>query len=434
MSQNLETLRYRAALLAADAELRRLHEEFVVDQRLVSETEFWEARRRQEIEASQTEPLQERGAPSELFGDVRYDADTEPISFKLTPTIIGNIFREYPAVQKAYNAQVPEHIPEKTFWERFFTSFYFTRQKLMSSDALSALSEDTFSQYSNEKDDLPSSRRLRTILPVIPTIIRDAPSGLGTAHDFTMQPSQLQPALPLIRLINRHADLVCSASPGASRDPQPELLSAPCPPDPFLSPPSAPEALTLSLSVQDKEHFFAAHARKEHNHSLGQDILQEDMRLRFSAAWRLQLDRRHQPYRPSQLLPAQFNGSLVEALKFVNSESNWSGLQRDVKSFQPGHLQALQMHHARVAELLRHFWSAWACYPFRSPAAVSKAYRLRDSIAALKAEIEGVQRSLPEIGPLFKQMIESLGHALAQIPVNGSSTKSSSTQFTVTNN
>lgn len=49
------------------------------------------------------------------------------VHYQLTPEGVQQIFAEKPHVQRAFVANVPAVMSEKTFWQRFFTN-EFTRQ------------------------------------------------------------------------------------------------------------------------------------------------------------------------------------------------------------------------------------------------------------------------------------------------------------------
>ena len=105
-----EDLKLRAALLAKNKELSRLHKELVLPG-LITEEEFWESRRHLLL-SQQLQNKQKKGLPSSLLADIRPTTDTSSsdIKYTLTPAIIHSIFLQYPQVHRIYQENVPDKV------------------------------------------------------------------------------------------------------------------------------------------------------------------------------------------------------------------------------------------------------------------------------------------------------------------------------------
>eukprot|EP01087_Luapelamoeba_hula_P024350 TRINITY_DN9235_c0_g2_i1.p1 TRINITY_DN9235_c0_g2~~TRINITY_DN9235_c0_g2_i1.p1 ORF type:complete len:816 (-),score=173.23 TRINITY_DN9235_c0_g2_i1:86-2533(-) len=132
---SVEEAKQRAALLAGNLELNSLFEK-LVGSGVVTEEEFWETRKHMLQSEAHAATQQRKGMPSELLADVRPVMETcNAVHYRLTPTIIHQIFLEYPAVKKAYDEWVPDKLTEQQFWTKYFQSQYFHRDRVKASQA-----------------------------------------------------------------------------------------------------------------------------------------------------------------------------------------------------------------------------------------------------------------------------------------------------------
>lgn len=128
-STDIQVLRQRATILAAYPEVQRLYEE-LVGGGVISEDEFWSTRGDLLADETHRTASQQQSLPSSSLADVRPIMGlSNAVKYKLTPAVIRQIFMEYPAVEKAYNASVPMHQSEVEFWTNYFKSQYFHKDQ-----------------------------------------------------------------------------------------------------------------------------------------------------------------------------------------------------------------------------------------------------------------------------------------------------------------
>ncbi|KAH9280862.1 General transcription factor IIH subunit 1 [Echinococcus granulosus] len=76
------------------------------------------------------ERTQIAGVPSCLLSDIKPEMDgTNSIKYNLTKEIIDAIFRAYPAVRQRHRDLVPDKLSEADFWNKFFQSHYYHRDR-----------------------------------------------------------------------------------------------------------------------------------------------------------------------------------------------------------------------------------------------------------------------------------------------------------------
>ena len=143
---NAAEVALRKAVLMKDANLRKLHAALVLGEGIVSDDDFWAERSRQSVleaeaardpSASAAAARQPRGAASAMLARDAFGAMTGgsqrgsaggTVRYKITPEVKAQIFRERPAVRRAYVAVVPSKMAEKDFWEKFCRAEYFARR------------------------------------------------------------------------------------------------------------------------------------------------------------------------------------------------------------------------------------------------------------------------------------------------------------------
>ncbi|KAL6046693.1 General transcription factor IIH subunit putative, variant 2 [Balamuthia mandrillaris] len=233
----LEEAKQRAALLAGNDTLRALHDELVISG-IISEEEFWSSRKQMLETEAQSVAKQQRGMSSELLADVKPALETcNAVHYRLTPTVIRQIFVEYPAVKKAYEEWVPDKLSETEFWTKYFQSQYFHKSRGGGSSSASASSsasgrpkevmdssvysaDEVFAGCAEEDDELiqEDSARLGAKVKHVEitsnlalardTLITD--DGYGNVSDSVVGPTapKASRALTLLRRYNRHGALV----------------------------------------------------------------------------------------------------------------------------------------------------------------------------------------------------------------------------------
>ncbi|KAF2077721.1 hypothetical protein CYY_000968 [Polysphondylium violaceum] len=204
-------IKQRVTLLASNKDLKHLFDS-LVGRGVISESDFWESRKVLLKNDTVKSEKQSTGMPSNILSDVRPTSeDGNQVKYRLTPTIIHQIFIQYPSVEKAYKANVPHKISEQDFWKKYVQSKYFYRDRNINAPPAQ---DDLFSKY--DTDELNSIKILkRKLLDINPLVDISSEgdddkltSGYGVLIDQTQNPEKLEKALPLLRRFNRHSALV----------------------------------------------------------------------------------------------------------------------------------------------------------------------------------------------------------------------------------
>lgn len=108
----------KQSLLEADVNLKRQYTELVVEQKIMTDDEFWQSK----INLDTNITTLKRGRLVSILSDI-----DKCKTIKMTPEIISSIFEMYPAVKRAYDDKVPTEYTEVEFWDRYFTSEYYAQ-------------------------------------------------------------------------------------------------------------------------------------------------------------------------------------------------------------------------------------------------------------------------------------------------------------------
>jgi hypothetical protein len=137
----------RQKLLQENPQWRQLHLNLVIKQKLLTEQEFWQDR--QEILNQQHFlSTQRKGLSSVILADIKPTGEGKEIKYSLNGDIIHSIFIHYPQVHKAYLDNVPDKQSEKEFWEKYFSSKYFHRNRIVQMTG----ADDIFAKYMQDDD------------------------------------------------------------------------------------------------------------------------------------------------------------------------------------------------------------------------------------------------------------------------------------------
>ena len=102
------TFHLRKKVLMSDPALASLHRD-LVQSKMISEAEFWEGREDLILAASADEG-QRKGRSSEMVDPRPETSEGGEVTVKITPTLIREIFEEYPSVLRAYGDNVPNPV------------------------------------------------------------------------------------------------------------------------------------------------------------------------------------------------------------------------------------------------------------------------------------------------------------------------------------
>ncbi|PHT89323.1 hypothetical protein T459_04436 [Capsicum annuum] len=107
----------RTKLLQENSELQKLHRQLVIGG-ILSEVEFWAARKRLLEQTENKKPKQRVALKNDMSVKPLFDGQTNKVTFNLTPEVIHQIFAEKPAVCQAYLNFVSGKMSGKEFWTK----------------------------------------------------------------------------------------------------------------------------------------------------------------------------------------------------------------------------------------------------------------------------------------------------------------------------
>eukprot|EP00250_Pteridium_aquilinum_P033064 c5163_g1_i1 orf=729-2585(-) len=209
----------RMKLLTEDIELQKLHKQLVING-VLSDADFWAARKRTLDENASTTSKQRTGLKSAMLADVRpmHDGRTNKVTFNLTPEIIHQIFAEKPAVHRAFLVYVPSKMTEVEFWTKYCKADLIHRTQNAASVAAEAEEDEHLAMFLKD-DDIVASEARKKIRKVDPTVDMTADvaddylslPGHGIFRDGskeTVMEDATQVKRTLLHDINRHASVV----------------------------------------------------------------------------------------------------------------------------------------------------------------------------------------------------------------------------------
>ncbi|KAL0587574.1 hypothetical protein ABG067_002870 [Albugo candida] len=213
-------IKQRAALLASDTNLKRQHTE-MVNQGLISEEDFWQARRH--LLAIEASKRQKTGKTSSLLTDLagKNESGGNVVKYNLNAEVIHQIFVQYPSIHLAYQDQVPDKLSETEFWSAFFKSKYFHRDR-------KAGHEDLFTKYEEKEQEMG---KLATVCgPVDPLIDLVTTAKDQTIQLFSREEHEKDGKMTIAKF-NRHSAYVLDPSHATPLAPQSESHQAPVKPE-----------------------------------------------------------------------------------------------------------------------------------------------------------------------------------------------------------
>lgn len=139
-------LEERHRMLKDNPGLLQLYKDLVITQ-IMKPEEFWEQHapvnglraagsgvpnlQVQSQSQGSSQGRQDVGVSGSFLSDIKPQADgANGIKYNLTVDVINSIFKTYPAVKKKHFENVPSKMSEQDFWNRFFQSHYFHRDRI----------------------------------------------------------------------------------------------------------------------------------------------------------------------------------------------------------------------------------------------------------------------------------------------------------------
>lgn len=223
------TFHLRKKVLMSDPALAALHRD-LVQSKMISEAEFWEGREDLILAASADEG-QRKGRSSEMVDPRPETSEGGEVTVKITPTLIREIFEEYPSVLRAYGDNVPNPLDEQQFWTRYFQSKLFNRNRTTNRAAVNTIKDDKiFDLYLGEEDDNlePQNLQVDHIYRLLDLAATEQDQHEVTNQaEYTMRAGGQRASLPLMRRFNEHSERLLNASLGNNTAKRPRMALDP---------------------------------------------------------------------------------------------------------------------------------------------------------------------------------------------------------------
>ncbi|GES94634.1 hypothetical protein RCL_jg6006.t1 [Rhizophagus clarus] len=201
----------RKNLLMRDKKLADQHRMLVVEQKCITEEEFWELRKNL-LRDQDTRTSQQKGRSSTMPNLRPVTEEGGEAKINITPQLINEIFEEYPRVKIAYENNVPSKISEEAFWKRYVHSRFNDRNRGTTNG-----NDDIFEKcWAETEDDLNQERehgRKRLKISNLRDLnaTKEDHMEIDFAPDVTMRAGQGK-ILSLLRRNNRHGERILETS------------------------------------------------------------------------------------------------------------------------------------------------------------------------------------------------------------------------------
>ncbi|KAI8138403.1 hypothetical protein BJV82DRAFT_631379 [Fennellomyces sp. T-0311] len=384
-----EEFNARKHLLSSSRELHTLHMELVVHGKSVTEEEFWASpyvkRIRQKLKKDAvSKEGRQKGKSSKMVELMPGQQEGSDVKYTLTSQIIHNIFTEFPSVKRAYDANVPDKVPEQQFWKRFLASEFFHRSRTGARSQMAPY-DDIFDRCLQEEDDenskAPELSRIDKIRRAIDlTATEEDHLESGNTPDFTMQPGRTTQALPLIRRFNRHAMRVLETPQPKNKDAkdseEDDIVKEIVIPD--LQSEDPPDRIVLD--IEDSRRYFESQSGVRSNVNISEQdaiYLLDNFKEHFQG-WQPDLTK-------AVMEPKTANKACLTLTEFIKRK-----VQHDRKisasdiKLPPMVQQKVQSYHSATNEILRHFWSSFEPYK------ADKNIRMVESLKKQKEKLNEV--------------------------------------------
>ncbi|BBN17383.1 transcription initiation factor TFIIH subunit 1 [Marchantia polymorpha subsp. ruderalis] len=449
---DLAEMERRLKLLQTDSELQKLHSQLVMGQ-VLSEAEFWSARKHMLDEDPTRGPKQKTGLKTAMLADVRplTDGRTNKVTFNLTPEIIHQIFTEKPAVHRAFLLNVPTKMSDVDFWTKYCRAEYLYRTKNQAAAAAEAADDEDLAVFTAE-DDIIQSEARRKIRKVDPSLDMAADVGDDYTHlpghgiyrDGTKEDVEYNTGAKVRSImndINRHAAVVLEGRPldglsGAedtatvahalalaqqaqavsekaedAEQKRLERLRSMTVNEDLMGPQEAPH---VPLCIQDPRKYFDSQAAgvagdagpaapTSSDPAEALDFFHEQM-----AAWK-----KNGLQDSSFMAPAVALKVMTDLTREISGTKFTLGrtAEKNVLDSLPKPVKDdLLQQSAVVHELLRHFW---VCYPLTSKILLEKANRLKEAMSQIYTRLQNTKESASaELRHQISQLVQPMFQAL----------------------
>ncbi|KAJ7277598.1 hypothetical protein O6H91_Y388700 [Diphasiastrum complanatum] len=435
------------------SELQKLHQRLVIGG-VLSEAEFWTARKHVLEDEAVRLPKQRTGLKSAMLADVRplTDGRTNKVTFNLTPEIIHQIFAEKPAVHRAFLMHVPSKMSEKDFWTKYCRAEYLYRTKNAAAVAAEAADDEDLAVFVKD-DDIIANESRRKIKKVDPTLDMAA----DLADDYTSIPghgilrdgsrtsidgSELQSRKTIMHDLNRHAAVVLDGRPldAELRDTATvaHALAKTLQAEPLgdtegvevekrrmervrqmteiddLQGPQAPPHSVLY--IQDPRKYFEA----QQVNGTGGGPATNPSKVDPAEALKTfhqQLNQLKKPNLTSPIIAPDLAFKVLNDLtKYISTTKFHLGktAEKNVLDNLPRSTKdEILQHSATSNELLRHFWAA---YPLTSTFLVEKVNRLKTAMTELYSQLQATKEAVQtehrhQVSQLLQPIFQALDAA-----------------------
>ncbi|KAM3178018.1 hypothetical protein ACTXT7_003389 [Hymenolepis weldensis] len=370
------------------------------------------------------------GVPSCLLSDIKPEMDgANSIRYNLTKDSIDAIFRAYPAVRQRHKELVPDKLTEPEFWNKFFQSHYYHRDRAV-------INKDDIFNDCDEVDEkmlhteFLRCKRMRTVSHLDFDSLEDHSVGEGYGLDLPEQPQSSSSSISkqkgntnqlLIHRFNKHSNLILRAQAKHTAMTAPtkpstdssyrDLASSGALKRKLTSVAAAiedtdkntRESITLSVTKDYFQNPIAVNQAAPVSQSLSQSQARQAL-----AACQASLTMSNRGNRPtlnyadvqSAIADVSAGGCLTTGGKTTSGEKTAGTPSSVLMLLSAEQSKELSMLISAAGELLRHFW---VCLPTTSIAMAEKIIRVHDSLHRFETNklipfIESIESTLSNAG------------------------------------
>ena len=431
-TDSAQEIRYRASILASQPLVKHQYQE-MVESKVISEDDFWSTR--QQLLANEAGKRQRVAKTSNLLTDLTTqqdkDANGKVVKYNLNAEVIHQLFVQYPAVHRAYKAQVPDRMTEKEFWGTFFKSKYFHRDRQKKAGA-----EDMFTKFEEEEKQhqtkrIPTNSTNQQQPP--PRDLDELVDLCSTAGDAVLHPvvdgmkkhtrldSKDERLSETLMQFNRHAAYVLEPSqPGKFQFPDRFTTKANVRQDsvakairlPDLELPVEPTFVPLLLE-NEKRYFEGRNFPS--NERPSSTTINQNQNLNITCVDEQNVQQQLQQAFPSSKEALRANERLSKLIASESVDQTAGGPK--VVDIPENFKTQIFDHFQTISELLRHFWSFNKSK--KSNLGAEKLERIVLKMEEKYEELQKIRSSLPPdqrntLGPLLKPFDDQLNHAFVQ--------------------
>ncbi len=345
---------------------------------------------------------QDVGVSGSFLADIKPQADgANGIKYNLTPDIITSIFKTYPAVKRKHFENVPTKMSEQEFWNKFFQSHYFHRDRI---HGLAGV-KDIFTECAKDDDNAIKAQLKAGVNDRLANVSgfsdRTLDESYGTGEETPSKPGKNANAAnivhqSIIKRFNQHSIMVMKSADKEQPQQPAESAAKVAPGAPSSSTSTASGSRTRLREKTDYEDLEAPPAKKQAPLNLAKverylngptpaSGSTDYLNMSDVSASRDTLRQLLGDWEQSNCQSALSSACAVSALVDLSPGGSLMKTSRGdalVGQCPDAVRNDLRQLYGSLSELLRHFW---ACFPPTTPDLQQKADKMLETLNKFQA-------------------------------------------------